>query len=217
MTLTKAFIATFLFYIIVELTDLWVLVDIIFDISFLLEKSKFISALIELFLILIFINQVQGITSALAQKTEVKFYFFGLLLGITFPFFQNILNIPYYWSFDTFFAEINWNFKNITNLNVIASFLIIPFCEELFFRQYIQNKLQQKFSPNTSILASSILFSLAHLPIIFLIFYDGIPSFHQSYITFFGGLLLGILYNKSKSIWPPIILHSAWNLVIHIS
>ena len=40
-------------------------------------------------------------------------------------------------------------------------------------------------------------------------------NFQLTYITFFGGLILGTLFYKSKSLIPAILAHIFWNLTVH--
>ncbi|NQZ38301.1 MAG: CPBP family intramembrane metalloprotease [Crocinitomicaceae bacterium] len=37
---------------------------------------------------------------------------------------------------------------------------------------------------------------------------------HHAYIAFFGSLILGSIYSRSKSIGPPILMHVIWNTTI---
>ncbi|WP_416382063.1 CPBP family intramembrane glutamic endopeptidase [Maribacter sp. BPC-D8] len=100
-------------------------------------------------------------------------------------------------------------------LNSIASILIIPFSEEFFFRNYIQKGLQEKYSPILSIFITSFLFGIIHLTDF--IYNDGMLelNFYKTFAAFFLGIITGLLFFKSKSVGPPILLHIVWNLTIY--
>ncbi|MFD2564778.1 CPBP family intramembrane glutamic endopeptidase [Aquimarina rubra] len=101
-------------------------------------------------------------------------------------------------------------------MSVIASILVVPVTEELFFRKYIQDGLTINYKPYQAIIFTSILFAFIHIPFISL-FYDFMDfSFHRSYITLFGGIISGTLFYKSKSIIPSIMFHLFWNLTSYI-
>ncbi|KAB1160833.1 CPBP family intramembrane metalloprotease [Tenacibaculum aiptasiae] len=41
-------------------------------------------------------------------------------------------------------------------------------------------------------------------------------DWHLFYLTFFGGIISGFLYFKSKSIEPSIVFHVFWNTMVYI-
>jgi membrane protease YdiL (CAAX protease family) len=76
-----------------------------------------------------------------------------------------------------------------------------PFCEEFVFRGIIQKGLAARFSQRTAILATALLFSAFHLD----------PVGFVSRVEL--GILFGVLYQRSASIWPGAMAHAANNLV----
>jgi membrane protease YdiL (CAAX protease family) len=82
---------------------------------------------------------------------------------------------------------------------VLASILVAPFVEEIFFRGFLFQGLRQAYGWNKAALVSSAIFGVLHLqPVAF------IP-------TFLLGYALAIIFNRSNSIWPGIILHALVN------
>lgn len=74
------------------------------------------------------------------------------------------------------------------------------FCEEAMFRGYLMTRLRLVFKMKNwfwPVLISSIAFGACHL-------YQGIPNFIV--ITFYG-LMLSLLYIRTRSLWPGIIAH----------
>lgn len=82
--------------------------------------------------------------------------------------------------------------------------IIMPILEEVLFRKILLVKLIERYSYITSILITSLLFSLGHL------------SLGQLLPTFLSGLILGTLYLKTKNISSAILLHSIINIFILI-
>ncbi len=76
-----------------------------------------------------------------------------------------------------------------------------PFCEEFVFRGIIQKGLGARFSQRTAILATALLFSAFHLD----------PVGFVSRVEL--GILFGVLYQRSGSLWPGALAHAANNLV----
>ena len=76
-----------------------------------------------------------------------------------------------------------------------------PFAEEMFFRGFILSGLTTRFSVTFALIASSLIFGLSHIAISVII-----P-------VFISGILLGVLYIKTRSIWPCIAAHGAQNLL----
>ncbi len=83
----------------------------------------------------------------------------------------------------------------------LATVIIGPIAEELTFRGLVQRRARIWLKPGTAIVISSLIFGLAHMNMIQLIYAFGI------------GLLLGYLYEKSGNLIAPILAHMAANAV----
>ena len=90
-----------------------------------------------------------------------------------------------------------------TTLIILALTVSIftPFAEEFLFRGFILGMLLKRYSPVTSIVISSFIFSIAHEPI-------------AMALAFGGGCLYGWLRIKTGSIYPSMIAHALWNSFI---
>ncbi len=93
------------------------------------------------------------------------------------------------------FAYLGWS---------IILCLIISWVEELSFRGYILNNLIDSFHPFTGLLISSFLFAVFHL----LNPGMGMIPFVN---LFLAGILLGIVFIYTKTIWYALALHFSWN------
>jgi membrane protease YdiL (CAAX protease family) len=217
MSILKAFLATIFFIIVISVSTFWMLM-IDFPIEFY-YYSSFLNSVVECVLVLFFVGVIIK-SRLIPTKTSVLYYVIAIILGPLFVFFQTVLNYQYNYFFETdIIAVYNLEFENILSLRVIGSVFFIPIAEEFFFRHYIQRKLQANYRPIISILITSFLFSILHLPFEFLLFEHvdfNFYTIHQSYIVFFGSLILGAIYFKSKSIGPPLVMHIMWNLCVYI-
>ncbi|MED0968758.1 type II CAAX endopeptidase family protein [Bacillus paramycoides] len=84
---------------------------------------------------------------------------------------------------------------------IVVAF-IAPIAEEILFRGYLLRKLHLKFSMKTSVIISSIIFGILHLQATF------------SAILF--GIVMCLLYIKSRSLILPIIVHMISNILLVI-
>lgn len=82
----------------------------------------------------------------------------------------------------------------------ISLCLIPGFCEELLFRGAILSNLLP-FGKGKAIFISALLFSLMH------------GNAFQIFYTFVAGLFLGLVYEKTKSIWNCVLIHIANNFL----
>lgn len=101
---------------------------------------------------------------------------------------------------DFTFGPFNIIRDNIENIEItfyqILSFCVLgPIIEEYFFRVLILNKLMSKYSTSTSIVLSAFIFGLVHF------------NYNQFVKAFLIALLLGFIYNHSKSYILVCILH----------
>lgn len=89
-------------------------------------------------------------------------------------------------------------------LGFFLFFVSVAINEELVFRGYTLQTLQQEWGTHGALLVSSLLFALFH----------GLnPNFSwRGFLgIFLAGILLGYAYLVARSLWLPIALHFAWN------
>ena len=78
--------------------------------------------------------------------------------------------------------------------------IVPPFCEEFLFRGLVLGNLLP-YGKGMAIVSSALLFSLMH------------QSFSQFLYTAVAGVVLGLLYTESGSIWPSTLVHMVNNLL----
>jgi membrane protease YdiL (CAAX protease family) len=153
----------------------------------------------------------------------------GILIGFLFFFMSQIL-LTFYMRFiiqSLFGAQfieegignaistspVNPNFIQLSLLIAIQIILIGP-CEEAFFRGFIINKSKNKVKLIYSIILSSFLFAIYHVPP-FLVPLTTIITFFGYYFTF--GILLSLIFVAFKgSLLPSSIAHSSLNVLLLI-
>jgi membrane protease YdiL (CAAX protease family) len=93
-------------------------------------------------------------------------------------------------------------FAHMVATSVIPLFfacVAAPLLEEMLFRGVIVRSFLQQYSRTQSILWSSLLFALAHLNV------------YQFFTALVLGVVLGWLYERTRSLWPSICLHTVFN------
>ncbi|MCQ9216306.1 CPBP family intramembrane glutamic endopeptidase [Streptococcus gallolyticus] len=92
-------------------------------------------------------------------------------------------------------------------LVALQPFIIGPILEELVYRGALMTSFFEKSKFYLDCLLSAVMFSVAHL-----------SSYGVSLEVFknyaFLGLILAILFRKTRSIYPSILVHMAWNIYL---
>ena len=106
--------------------------------------------------------------------------------------------------------NLNWSQVETESLRLnylAASFFMVlcgAFLEEIVFRGYVLRKLLERFSVIISISLSSLLFCLLHC-------FNEEVSLLSIINIFLAGLLLGMLFLKTRNIWLVVGFHLFWN------
>ena len=82
---------------------------------------------------------------------------------------------------------------------IISAVVVAPLVEEIIFRGYIYPVLKRFTHPAFSCVMTSLLFAVIHTNV------EGLIS------LFFLAIVLTMFYEKTKSIWVPILMHSIFN------
>lgn len=134
---------------------------------------------------------------SIENKVVIPFIIIGtvaLLFGIISPI-GNLIPMP---------ESIKKAFMDFGSQTGVFAFMLMvvaaPILEELIFRGIILDGLLKKYSPEKSILLSSLLFGLVHL------------NPWQFVTGFIIGIFAGWIYYKTKSLSLTIIIHAAANL-----
>lgn len=97
-------------------------------------------------------------------------------------------------------------------LIVLVTCLLGPFAEEMYFRGLLLSWLCRWFSPASATIVSAAVFSLAHLRF----FMSPMPAgLAITAMLTASGLVNGTLAMRSRSLWPAIASHAAFNASIY--
>ena len=154
-------------------------------------------------------------------STVIKIYLVDIIMTVLlvwlvlrgFDNFKNLIENSFFYFFNRFTGKESFTIRTIFNTNfiyeplVIQKFIttltIVPIYEELIFRGVIYDDTKKLFNVKIAAIVSSILFGLIHL--------------HGGYMkiiaTMAGGLLSAYCYEKTKSLYACIILHSLNNFM----
>lgn len=92
-------------------------------------------------------------------------------------------------------------------LVALQPFIIGPILEELVYRGVLMTSFFEKSKFYLDCLLSAVIFSVAHLSS-----YGLSSEVFKNYA--FLGLILAILFRKTRSIYPSILVHMAWNIYL---
>jgi len=96
-------------------------------------------------------------------------------------------------------AELTAMLNNLDFATIVTICLLAPVLEEMLFRGVILRSFLRQYERRSAILGSAVIFGFAHLNSL-------------QFVAAFGiGLLLGWLYERSRSLLPCILLHFAYN------
>ncbi|MBR2588360.1 MAG: CPBP family intramembrane metalloprotease [Bacilli bacterium] len=94
------------------------------------------------------------------------------------------------------------NSKIQSIIYILSVAIITPIKEEIIYRGILYRFLEKKYSFLVSMIISSVIFGLLH---------GGLPI-----TAMIMGIVFAILYKKTNSIMPSIILHTFWNLFVSV-
>ncbi len=112
---------------------------------------------------------------------------------------------------------ISFPVNGLTPLALILGLLTPVFIEEWQFRSFYQTKLERALDQKKACFWSGILFGVFHIPLDFFgsiwILGDRDPIFSSITLIFqiVSGWLMGVVFIKTRSIWPGVIAHFFFN------
>jgi membrane protease YdiL (CAAX protease family) len=82
---------------------------------------------------------------------------------------------------------------------IVAVCVFAPVFEELLFRGYVYRNLRDRWGPGAALVISSALFAAVHTD-------------PMNFIPLFAiGACCGYAYERSGSLWVPVLIHGLWN------
>ena len=127
----------------------------------------------------------------------------GIGIAIAYGYGALLQRLGYETSSDIYYP-FDINGIGITFFAIIAV-LVAPIAEESFFRGFMFAGIRKRIGFPGAAIISAAIFAIAHL------------STESLVPIFLLGLMLAWLYHKTKSVWPCIIVHAAYNSIGVIS
>lgn len=87
-------------------------------------------------------------------------------------------------------------------LGILVTVIITPLLEEVVFRGVLFQALLRRYSGVLSVIISSLIFAAVHLD----------PAHIISILPL--GFYAAIMTHRLGSIWPAVVLHMSWNLLV---
>jgi membrane protease YdiL (CAAX protease family) len=91
-------------------------------------------------------------------------------------------------------------------IGLLLLFIIGP-SEEIFWRGFVQDTIAQKLGDNAGWLIAALIYGCIHLVAMNLMLFTA---------ALICGLFWGYIYKRYRSLWPGIISHALWDLVIFV-
>jgi membrane protease YdiL (CAAX protease family) len=106
--------------------------------------------------------------------------------------------------------KLDWTTPAFWLFMAVGSYGLIPILEELFYRGYIQTRLEEDFGPAVAILATAFLFFLSHSQ------YYILNAFNIGMIVtgIFSAIAYGYIFYRTRSLLVTIIAHAIVNIPI---
>jgi membrane protease YdiL (CAAX protease family) len=139
-----------------------------------------------------FKNELSNIRSAFSTYKAAAIV---SILALLRPIHKSIMIVT-----ETEYAPKTHILSQLINEQIWESYFWAPLQEELFYRAFMITFLLRYSSPTFAVIISSILFALGH--------HYGIPG---TLSVFFGGILYGILWIRTKSIFLVFLAHALYN------
>ncbi len=144
-------------------------------------------------------------------KPLKRYVVLGLIVGILLfvgigllgNVLTNLLGTPAPQSFAIAVKGVSykWEFGLLTLLGGV----IAPIKEEMLFRGLMYPPLRQALGKGKGMLLTGLFFAALHFDIV------------RFLPLFIGGVVLSWLYERSSSIWPTIVAHGTWNILMALA
>ena len=156
-----------------------------------------VRGLIMVLPVFVYLRYVDGVKPIVYLKLT-QHWRRGLLVALVFSILNLLLTLTQRGLPHLHQSAFTWN-------SVLSTSLLVGFVEEIPYRGFIFQRLNEWFSFPAASLISSLLFLLVHLP--------GWLSLHLfktqvAIFVFIFGVLMTVLLRYARSLWAPIVSHS---------
>lgn len=166
---------------------------------FIIKLFELLATIVILWIFIKIVDDESFSEIGFKKKNKKRDIISGILLGLI------IMYTAYYILIhlnEITFIKYSINLKDF--LISIGLLILVAFLEEIIFRGYVLKNLMLSFNNYFALIISSILFAVMHS-------LNPNLSWFSFFDLFLAGILLGISYIYTKSLWFPIALHFSWN------
>ena len=113
-------------------------------------------------------------------------------------------------------AAVKFGISSMTAMLIYALYIVFwaPIGEELFYRGYMYGELKEKIGFSNALLVSTFFFGIRHATHFFFLSPTPIiPGLWWSTHAFLYGLVMVYAYEKTESLYVPMLIHFATNFV----
>lgn len=104
--------------------------------------------------------------------------------------------------------KLSLEYPYMSFLMVVGVVFIVPIAEEMLFRGYLQGWMRRFMRPKAAIVFTSLIFAGFHYSL-----RQGWSNVELLISLFILSCILGLLYEKQRTLWAPIGLHMAFNSI----
>lgn len=106
-------------------------------------------------------------------------------------------------------VNIGFGSKSLTDVALIGMrYLIVAVSEEVLFRYYIQHLLEEQCTKWGAILLQACLFAF--------LLHSGLPILLNLFVRLPAGVILTLIFHKTRNLSIPIVIHLLYDAIIHI-
>lgn len=170
--------------------------------NFIENNIFIISLMVDVVFIICLLIKGGSIKECKFNKINKKDYLYIILLSFGLEVLLGVLAAPLMKNFSSY-NEVAKTISSSRNsiFSLISVVVLIPICEEIIFRGVIFGYLKKRYNLVISLIIQALVFAFMHGNIV------------QGIYTFILGLVLGIIYIYTNSLYGSMLMHIIYNLL----
>lgn len=170
--------------------------------NFIKNNIFIISLMVDIIFIICLLIKGGSIKECKFNKINKKDYLYISLLSFSLTVFLGIVVAVLMQIFSSY-NEVAKTISSGTGTiySLVSVVILIPICEEIIFRGVIFGYLKKRYNLVVSLIIQSLVFAFMHGNIV------------QGIYTFILGLVLGIIYIYTNSLYGSMLMHIIYNLL----
>lgn len=152
------------------------------------------SSIIPTYFLILFSSEIKLLVNKNMLLKAIK-------LGIYFGLLATMVLLPISYIFN--FIRFDFKLSSITLIFMVVNLIFTCICEEVFWRGFIQTRLQTYINPVLALLATSTAFAFIHI---------AFAGIYFAILAFIASVIYGLTYIKTNRIEASIICHYMVNI-----